>query len=81
MCTPTLGHYTLGIECKNLLSTRVDRMLVGNRVGIGLTRRPLTPLTLFNFSITGVKTDVLMVVCPLGWGLGNLGSTQDGRSF
>ncbi len=33
-----LGHHTLGIECKGVLSTGVDRMLVGNRVGVGLTR-------------------------------------------
>ncbi len=32
------GHYKLGIECKGVLSTGVDRMLVGNRVGVGLTR-------------------------------------------
>ncbi len=34
----TLGHHTLGIECKGVLSTGVDRMLVGNRVGVDLTR-------------------------------------------
>ncbi len=28
----------LGIECKGVLSTGVDRMLVGNRVSVGLTR-------------------------------------------
>ncbi len=33
-----LGHHTLGIECKGVLSTGVHRMLVGNRVGVGLTR-------------------------------------------
>ncbi len=32
-----LGRHTLGIECKGVLSTGVDRMLVGNRVGVGLT--------------------------------------------
>ncbi len=31
-------HHTLGIECKGVLSNGVDRMLVGNRVGVGLTR-------------------------------------------
>ncbi len=35
---PALGHHTLGIESKGGLSTGVDRMLVGNRVGVGLTR-------------------------------------------
>ncbi len=29
-----LGHHTLGIECKGVLSTGVDRTLVGNRVGV-----------------------------------------------
>ncbi len=33
-----LGHHTLGIEYKGVLSTGVDRMLVGNRVGVGLTQ-------------------------------------------
>ncbi len=37
--THQLGHHTLGIECKGVLSTGVDRMLVRNRVGVhGLTR-------------------------------------------
>ncbi len=31
-----LGHHTLGIECKGVLSTGVNRMLVGNRVGVDL---------------------------------------------
>ncbi len=34
-----LGHHTLGIEGKDVLSTRVDGMFVGNRVGVGLTRK------------------------------------------
>ncbi len=33
-----LGHHTLGIECKDVLSSGVNRMLVGNRVSVGLTR-------------------------------------------
>ncbi len=37
-----LGHHTLGIECKDVLSTGVDRMLVGNRVGVGLTRSTIS---------------------------------------
>ncbi len=37
-----LGHHTLGIECKGVLSTGVDRMLVGNRVGVGLTRSTIS---------------------------------------
>ncbi len=36
--TLPLGHHTFGIECKSVLSTGVHRMLVGNRVGVGLTR-------------------------------------------
>ncbi len=36
------GHHTLGIECKGVLSTGVDRMLVGNRVGVGLTRSTIS---------------------------------------
>ncbi len=37
-----LGHHTLGIECKSVLSTGVDRMLVGNRVGVGLSRSTIS---------------------------------------
>ncbi len=37
-----LGHHTLGIECKGVLSTGVDKMLVGNRVGVGLTRSTIS---------------------------------------
>ncbi len=37
-----LGHHTLGIECKGVLSTGVDRMLVGNRVGAGRTRSTIS---------------------------------------
>ncbi len=37
-----LGHHTLSIECKGVLSTGVDRMLVGNRVGVGLTRSTIS---------------------------------------
>ncbi len=33
-----LGHHTLGIESKSVLSTGVVRMLVGNLIGVGLTR-------------------------------------------
>ncbi len=40
--TVPLGHHTLGIECKGVLSTGVDRMLVGNRVGVGLTRSTIS---------------------------------------
>ncbi len=33
-----LGHHTLGIECKGVLPTGVDRMVVRNRVDVGLTQ-------------------------------------------
>ncbi len=36
-----LGHHTLGIACRGVLSTRVDRMVVGNRVGADLTRNTI----------------------------------------
>ncbi len=39
-----LGHHTLGIEGKGVLSTGVDRMLVGNRVGVGLTRSTISSI-------------------------------------
>ncbi len=44
LATPqtTFKHHTLGIECKGMLSTRVDRMPVGNRVGDGLTRSTIS---------------------------------------
>ncbi len=70
------GWHTLDIECKGVLSTGVDRMLVGKRVGVGLT-----PLLLFKCRITGVRKTVLMVVNPLWRGLGILGFTQDGGSY
>ncbi len=35
--TLPLGHHTLGIECMGVLSTGLGRMLVGNRVSVGLT--------------------------------------------
>ncbi len=56
-----LGHHTLGIECKGVLSTGVDRMLVGNRVGVGLTRSTINSFALFTFPITGAKKN-----CPHG---------------
>ncbi len=34
----TLILNTLGVECEGVLSTGVVRMLVENRIGIGLTR-------------------------------------------
>ncbi len=37
-----LGHHTLGIEGKGVLSTGVDWMLVGNRVGVDLTRSTIS---------------------------------------
>ncbi len=52
------GHHTLGIECKGVLPTGVDRMLAGNRVGVGLTRSPISsfaPISIF-------QKPVLMVV-------------------
>ncbi len=53
------GHHTLGIECKGVLSTGVDRMLFGNRVGVTLAH-----LFLFKLPTTGVKKTILMVESP-----------------
>ncbi len=36
-----LGHRTLGMECKGVLSTGVDKMLIGSRVDVGLTSTTL----------------------------------------
>ncbi len=54
-----LGHHTLGIECKSVLSTGVDRMLVGNRVGVGLSRSTISYFASF------LKKAALMAVSPL----------------
>ncbi len=40
--TVSLGHPTLGIECKGVLSTGVDRMLARNRIGVVLTRSAIS---------------------------------------
>ncbi len=37
-----LGYHTLGIECKGVLSTGGDRILVGNQVGVGPTRNTIS---------------------------------------
>ncbi len=60
-----LGHHTLGIECKGVLSTGVDRLLAGKRVGVGLTRstiRSFAPIQIFHH---GFEKALLM-----WWGLG-----------
>ncbi len=51
----------LVIECKGVLSTGVDRMLAGNRVGVGLTRNTFGSLLLLKFPTTGVQKN-----CPHG---------------
>ncbi len=48
-----LGHHTLGIECKDVLTTGEDRMLVGNRVGVGLTRSTISSFALVYISHHG----------------------------
>ncbi len=30
-----IGHHTLGIECKNVLSTLVYKLFIRNRIGVG----------------------------------------------
>ncbi len=49
------GHHTLGIECKGVLPTGVDRMLVGNRVGVGLTRSTIRHLLPSLFPVKGAS--------------------------
>ncbi len=46
---------TLDIECEGVLSTGVDRTLVGNRVGVDLTQSTIRPLlpSLFPVALTG----------------------------
>ncbi len=51
-----LGHHTLGIECKGVLSTGVDRMLARNRVGVDLTRSTISSFDpFFNFPPRDLK--------------------------
>ncbi len=56
-----LGHNTLGIERKGVLSTGVDRMLVGNRVGVGLTRSTINSFAPIHISHHGSEKN-----CPHG---------------
>ncbi len=49
------GWRTLGIQCKDVLSIGVDRMLVGNRVGLGLTWSNIRPLLPFVFPVRGAR--------------------------
>ncbi len=51
-----LGYHTLGIECKGVPSIGVDRMLVGNRVGVGLTRSTINsfaPILISHYCLHG----------------------------
>ncbi len=64
-----------------MLSTGIDRILVGNWVGVGITRSTIVPLLLLTFPITGVKETVLVVVSPLWRGLGILGFTDQAGYF
>ncbi len=75
------GWHTLGIECKGVLSTGVDRMLVGNWVGLGLTRSTINSFAPVNISQHGNRKNVLMVVSPLWRGLGILGLTDQAGYF
>ncbi len=63
--TLLLGHHTLGIECKGVLSTGVEGMLVGNRVGVGLTQSTIGYFAHIYISYHGSKKTVLIVVSPL----------------
>ncbi len=53
-----------------MLSTGVDRMLVGNRVGVGLTRSTICSVTPIYISRHGSEKNVLIVANPCGgdWG-------------
>ncbi len=46
---------TLGIECKGVLSTGVDRIMVGNRVGVCLAWSTISSFAPIQFPTTGVK--------------------------
>ncbi len=76
-----LGHHTLSIECKGVLSIGVDRMLVGNRFGVGLARSTISSFAPIYICHHVIEKTVLMVVNPLWWGLGILGFTQNGGSY
>ncbi len=56
-----LGYHTLGIECKGVLSTGVDRILVGNRVGVGLSRSTINSFAPIQISHHGSEKN-----CPHG---------------
>ncbi len=75
------GHHTLGKECKGVLFNGVDRMLVENRVGVGLTLSTISSFAPIYISHHGSKKTVVMAVSPPWWELGVLGSTQDGESY
>ncbi len=49
------GWHTLDIECKGVLSIGVWRLLVGNRVGVGLTRSTIRHLLPFLFPVKGAR--------------------------
>ncbi len=61
-----VGIHALVIECRGVLSTGVFKMLVGNRVGLGLTERTISSSTLTKISHHGREKTVLMVVSPWG---------------
>ncbi len=44
---PTLGHHTLGIECKDVLPALVYKLLIGNRIGVGLMLSTIISLCVF----------------------------------
>ncbi len=51
----THGRHTLGIECKGVLSNGVERMLVGNRVDVGLTGSTTNPMPPSLFPVKGAN--------------------------
>ncbi len=49
------GWQILGIECKDVLSIGVPRLLIGNRVGVGLTRSTIRHLLPSLFPVKGAS--------------------------
>ncbi len=51
----THGRHTLGIEGKGVLSIGVLRVVVGNRVGVGINRSTINPLPPSYFPVKGAS--------------------------
>ncbi len=75
------GWYTLDIECNGVLPIGVYMLLVGNRVGVGLTRCTIRPLLPSYAQLREQVNNVCMVVNPLWRGPGNIHGFVLGGKF